>query len=116
MFKKREKVNKVSNVSTKRYRVMLVCGSGIVSSTLVHPLVEDIMKDNGYKCQIIKGGFNDIKGTSNIDLILTTMGEFPREITELNIPIVVVTALFKGDTDAVAADINKALKKEQVDE
>ena len=108
MFKKSKK-----KANTKRFRIMLVCGSGIVSSTLVHPMVEDILQNNNYNYEIIKGGFNDIKGKTNIDLILTTMAEFPQEIKDMGIPIVVVTSLFKGDTAGVEKEINKILKSKE---
>lgn len=93
-----------------RVKVMLVCGSGIVSSTLVYPMVEDILRDNKYNYEIIKGSFHEIKNHSNVDLILTTMTHIPPEVEALNIPVVMVTALFKGDTESVSKDINQVLR------
>lgn len=96
--------------SSDRVRVMLVCGSGIVSSTLVYPMVEDILRDNGYNFEIIKGGFHEIKNYSNIRLVLTTMAQVPPEVVSLNIPVVVVTDLFKGDSDRITEEINRVLR------
>ncbi|WP_066505088.1 hypothetical protein [Abyssisolibacter fermentans] len=98
--------------SKSRKRIMLVCGSGMVSSTLVHPMVEEILKEGGFRFEVIKGGFNDIKNHSNIDLVLTTLStKLPKDVTDLNIPTVVVTPLFKGDKEAVREQIYAELRK-----
>ncbi len=103
--KKKAKPKQVKREIKPKKRIMLVCGSGMVSSTLVYPMVEEILKEGGYRFEIIKGSFNDVKNNSNIALILTTVSPLPKEVVETGIPITVVTALFRGDKDAVKGDI-----------
>jgi len=92
-------------------RVMLVCGSGIVSSTLVFPVVEEILKESGYRFELIKGTFSEFEGKGKLDLILTTVSPLPKKIVESGIPVVVVTPLFRGDRQAVEGKILSALKQ-----
>ncbi len=95
----------------KRLNVMLVCGSGIATSTMVYPVVEDILRDGGYNYRIIKGNFHDIKNHANLDLVLTTMASLPQEIVDMNIPIVHVAPLLYGDKANVEKNIYDALEK-----
>jgi galactitol-specific phosphotransferase system IIB component len=93
-------------------RIMLVCGSGIVSSTLVLPPVEDILEKSTYKCELIKGTFNEIPlvmRTKKIDLILTTVSPLPQAVIDTGIPVVYVTQLFKGEKEEVAKKVYEAL-------
>jgi galactitol-specific phosphotransferase system IIB component len=95
-------------------RIMLVCGSGIVSSTLILPPVEDILEKIPYRCQLIKGTFNEIPHvmkSGRIDLILTTVSPLPKEVIDTGIPVVVVTPLFKGQKDEVAKSVLEALER-----
>jgi galactitol-specific phosphotransferase system IIB component len=93
----------------KKLRVMLVCGSGIASSSMVVPMVEDMLNEEGYSYTLIKGGFKDIKNTPDVDLVLATMLTMPSDVKELNIPIVTVAGIFKGDTTTIKESIRKAL-------
>lgn len=102
--------NRLKDKKDKK-RIMLVCGSGMVSSTLVYPMVEEILKEGGFRFEIIKGGYNDVKNHASINLILTTVSPLPKEVVEMGIPVVVVTALFKGDKESVRENIFTELKK-----
>ncbi|SKC88072.1 PTS sugar transporter subunit IIB [Maledivibacter halophilus] len=106
MFKRKK-----SKEKKDKKRIMLVCGSGMVSSTLVYPMVEEILKEGGFRYEIIKGGFNDIKKYANINMILTTVSPLPKNVVEMGIPVVVVTSLFKGDKESVRDNIYEVLKK-----
>lgn len=93
---------------------MLVCGSGIVSSTLILPPVEDILDKSPYKYELIKGTFNEIPlkmRTGGLDLILTTVSPLPQVVIDTGVPVVVVTKLFKGLKDEVAKMVYEALDK-----
>ena len=96
----------------KQLRVMLVCGSGIASSSMILPQCENCLDELGYNYKIIKGSFKEIKDTPNLDLVLATMLTMPTYIKELNIPTVCVAKLFRGDKENIKAEIKKALKDE----
>ena len=96
-------------MTKKHLRIMLVCGSGIASSSMIMPQCEQVLDEEGYNYQLIKAGFKDIKDTPNVDLILSTMLQMPPYVQELNIPHVTVAGLFRGDKETVKADIRKAL-------
>ncbi len=93
-------------------KVMLVCGSGIVSSTLVAPMVEDILERGGWRYRLIKGRLHEVSGRlKDLDLILTTV-PLPAEIAEAGVPVVVITELFAGKKEAIARQIQDALRGE----
>ena len=96
----------------KQLKVMLVCGSGIASSSMILPQCERCLDELGYNYKIIKGSFKEIKDTPNIDLVLATLLTMPDFIKELNIPTVSVAKLFSGDRENVKAAIKKALNDE----
>jgi|LSQX01.2.fsa_nt_gb galactitol-specific phosphotransferase system IIB component len=88
---------------------MLVCGSGIVSSTLVAPTVEEILRESPYNCELIKGGLGDLKDKINqIDLLLTTI-TLPKDIEQVGVPVVSVTGLFNGEEEKIKRDILEKL-------
>lgn len=94
-------------------RIMLVCGSGIVSSTLIMPPIEEILSECPYNCELIKGTFNDIPlkmKSGGLDLILTTVSPLPKSIEETGVPVVVVTQLFRGEKTEVSKEIREKLK------
>ena len=92
-----------------RKKVILVCGSGIVSCTLIAPIVEEILAESPYNCELIKGRFHDIPlHIKTLDLILTTV-PLPRDIATAGVPVVVVTKLFGGAKEEVKQEILKAL-------
>lgn len=97
---------------SERINIMLVCGSGIVTSTLVYPQVESILQKNHYNYRLIKGGFHDIRNHPNVNLILATMTDVPSEVKKLDIPVIAVTALLKGDTAEIEEQINAVLRPE----
>jgi len=90
---------------------MLVCGSGIATSTMVYPVVEDILREGGYSFKIIKGNFHDIKNYTNLDVIMTTMAALPQDILDMKIPVVHVAPLLYGDKDSVSKAIYEVLEK-----
>ncbi len=94
----------------KRIRVMLACGSGVCTSSLVIPMVEDILDDCGYSYDIVKGSIFEIKNHPNLDLVMTTMTNMPEDVLELGFPIVSYAPLFKGDSDTVQKNIKRALE------
>ena len=100
MLKKQRKIRK---------KVMLVCGSGIASSTLVAPTVEEILRASPYNCELIKGGLGDLKDKiDQIDLLLTTI-TLPGDMGLTDVPVVTVTGLFSGEKERIKVEILEKL-------
>lgn len=93
-------------------KVMLVCGSGIVSSTIVTPTIEDILRESPYNCELIKGTIGDLKDRlDKVDLILTTVA-LPDNFTKGQVPIIVVTGLFSGEKERIKKEVLGKLQEE----
>jgi galactitol-specific phosphotransferase system IIB component len=97
-------------------KFLLVCGSGIVSCTLVAPTIEDMLREM-FKAnfELIKGSFLDIPSyITRIDCILTTV-PLSQELKELakrnNVGVVIVTDIFAGKKEKVKEEIVKMLKE-----
>ena len=95
-----------------RKKVMLVCGSGIVSCTLIMPPVEEILESSPYRCELIKGRFHDIPlRIKQLDLILTTV-PLPKDLDIRDVPVVVVMGLFGGQSkDEIKRQVHEALDR-----
>lgn len=95
----------------QKKKVMLVCGSGIVSCTLIMPPVEEILETSPYRCELIKGRFHDIPARiDQLDLILTTV-PLPEEFDLKGVPVVVVMGLFGGkNKEEIKKEVHKALE------
>lgn len=92
--------------------IMLVCGSGIATSSLIAPMVEEILKDNKINYKLIKGSINDISTyDKNVDLVLTTV-PLPKEVSE-RVPVVVVIELLAGKKEEVSKKIMKTLSNKE---
>lgn len=100
------------NSSKKSPRVvMLVCGSGIISSVIAAPTVESILQSSPYNCELIQGKLSDIKDRLNqIDLLLTTVA-LPKEIDPENVPVVDINGLFSGEEEKIKQDIMEKLQE-----
>jgi len=97
-------------MSKPKKKVMLVCGSGIVSSTLIAPVIEEILEKSPYLCELIKGRIHEIpQRLKDLDLILTTVPL--RGIDVGKVPVVVVTGLFAGRREEVEKQILEALSR-----
>jgi PTS system galactitol-specific IIB component len=91
---------------------MLVCGSGIVSCTLIMPPVEAILESSPYRCELIKGRFHDLPlRMKELDLILTTV-QLPKDMDTSGVPVVVVMGLFGGQgKDEIKRQVHEALDR-----
>lgn len=88
--------NKKNVVKEKRKRIMLVCGSGIVTSTLIMGSVEDILTEGKIRYDILKSSVGELKSmgkNANVDMIITTL-----EIDEsmVNCPVIMARELLSG--------------------
>lgn len=80
---------------SKRKQIMLVCGSGIVTSSLIMPNVEDILDSFGIKYDIIKGSVQELMNTdsSKYDCVISTL---EIDSSQLNCPFVMARELLTG--------------------
>lgn len=89
-----KKKNKSANKDRKK--ILLVCGSGIVTSTLIMSPIEDILKEAGLKYKIVKGSVGEIEAKTKSDkynMIISTL-EFDESI--VNCPVVMARELLSG--------------------
>jgi galactitol-specific phosphotransferase system IIB component len=107
------------NIEKKRektLRVLLVCGSGIVSSELAAPRVEDILSELTHNNYILyKGTIYDIPKYSSegrIDVALSTAPVNSDLLSQIKVPVVIITALLMGKKEKVVEELKKILNKE----
>jgi len=79
-----------------RKKVMLVCGSGIVTSSIIMPTVEDVLDSIGIKYKIIKGSVGELKAggkSLDIDAVISTLEV---DASLVNCPVVMARELISG--------------------
>lgn len=73
--------------------VLVACGSGIATSTIVSMRVESLLKENGVKAQLIQCMIAEVGSLQqNADLIISTT-ILP---TTYKIPVIIATAYITG--------------------
>lgn len=93
-------------------RLVVACGGGIFTTTLVSDQVKDIMKKAGIQCTVTPAKLTEIAGISDADLIIVT-GKFGTKTKNIaNIPIIVGMALLTGiGKDEFAVELVEKVKK-----
>ncbi|MFD2729407.1 PTS sugar transporter subunit IIB [Enterococcus camelliae] len=59
----------------KTLKIISVCGSGTVTSSMIANKVKDLLEDNGYKAQTVEvnpGGVDGLMSSGNYDIIVHT--------------------------------------------
>ena len=46
----------------KEYRVLVACGSGIATSTVIATRVRELLEDNGYSCKVEQRKITEVEG------------------------------------------------------
>ena len=84
-------------------KILIACGSGIATSTVVQEKVKVILKDANIRANIIKGTVSEIPSKSqNVDLVLVTTN-YRKAI---DVPLIPVFGLISGiNEDKIAQDI-----------
>lgn len=95
-------------------KVLLVCGSGIVTSTLVAPEVESILNDLTHNNYVLHKGtiYDAPKYSANgeVDVILTTVPFPPDLLKQIKVPVITVTDLLRGRKKKVLEELQRVLK------
>lgn len=88
--------------------VIVACGAGLATSSMVKQKIEDICKENSIKVKIIQCTLTEVEGfEAQGDLIVTTM----KVRKKYNIPVISGSAYLSGvNEDAVTQQIVQALK------
>lgn len=100
MFKRKNNKGKI--------KVMIVCGSGIVTSSLVADKIEDMLDSSPYKYEIIKAGVGELARTKKkADVILTTCKIDEGLVS--GIPVIEARGLLSGKTDEIKEKLMEVL-------
>ena len=98
-------------MAKRKLTVLAVCGSGVVSSSMIAQKIEDTLAPLGLKAEVIGLLPNSVQGyveRGGIDFIVTT-SPIPGEI---NVPVIKGVALLTGfGEDAVLEEIRETAKK-----
>ena len=89
-------------------KIVIACGSGVATSTLFASKVEDILKRNNLKAQVIQCSLNEVDGfLKGATLVVTSMAKL--KIKE-DIPMVVALPYLTGvGAEATDAEIERIL-------
>ena len=88
-------------------KIIIACGSGVATSTLIASKVEDILKKHDIKAQVIQCSLNEVDGNlKNADLVVTSMGRLKVK----DVPVVLALNYITGiDAEKTDAEIEKIL-------
>ncbi|MDR0447981.1 MAG: PTS sugar transporter subunit IIB [Treponema sp.] len=89
-------------------KIIIACGSGVATSTLIASKVEDIVKKNKLKAQIIQCSLNEVDGLAkDATLVVTSMGKL---VLKCDVPLVVALPYITGvGAEACDAEIERIL-------
>lgn len=93
-------------------RLVVACGGGIFTTTLVSDQVKEILKKAGIQHTVTPAKLTEIAGISDADLIIVT-GKYGTKTNNVaNIPIIVGMSLLTGiGKDEFAVDLVKRVKE-----
>ena len=88
-------------------KIIVACGSGVATSTLIASKVEDILKKNNLKAQVIQCSLNEVDGyLKGATLVVTSMGRLKVK----DVPVVLALPYITGvGAEATDAEIERIL-------
>lgn len=87
-------------------RVLIICGTGVATSTVVAMKVRDHLAEVGIPAEVTQGKVMDLLSGTNADLIVATT-QVPESVT---LPVIAALPLITGfGEEAVFDEIDKAL-------
>jgi len=86
-------------------KIIIACGSGVATSTLIASKVEDLLKKNDVKAQVIQCSLNEVDGLlKDATLVVTSMGR----LVVKDVPVVVALPYITGvGAEATDAEIER---------
>jgi PTS system galactitol-specific IIB component len=98
-------------MAKKKLTILAVCGSGVVSSSMIGQKVEDALKEVGLRAEVIGILATSVESyvkNGNIDMVVTTS---PVQ-GEINVPVIKAVALLTGfGEEEVLEEIKETAKK-----
>ncbi|HLR36198.1 MAG TPA: PTS sugar transporter subunit IIB [Tissierellales bacterium] len=90
-------------------KVIIACGAGLATSTMIREKIEDLLEENNIKCEIVQSTLNGIPSVSdNADLIITTMNVDE----DYGVPLIQGSAFLTGINEDVVSDKVISILKE----
>ena len=87
-------------------KIIIACGSGVATSTLIASKVEDILKKHDLKAQVIQCSLNEVEGNlKNATLVVTSMGRLTVEDVPVVLALNYITGVGAEETDAAIEHI-----------
>lgn len=88
-------------------KIVIACGSGVATSTVIAERVAGLVKANGFKAQIVQCSMNEVESQAkDAALVVTSLG---RLRISADVPLIVafsyITGLGGDETDAKIVDI-----------
>lgn len=94
----------------KEYRVLVACGSGIATSTVIATRVRKLLEDNGYSCKVEQRKITEVEGLApDYDIIVSSTRVPDTVKTPAVFAINYLTGMNKEATDAEILKIVKEL-------
>jgi PTS system galactitol-specific IIB component len=88
-------------------KILIACGSGVATSTVIADKVERLLKKNGLKAQVIQCTMNDVQGNLNgATLVVSALPKLEAK----GVPVILALSYITGiNTEATDAEIEKIL-------
>ena len=93
----------------KEYRVLVACGSGIATSTVIATRVRELLEDNGYSCKVEQRKITEVEGLAPDYDIIVSSTRVPDTVKTPAFAINYLTGMNKEATDAEILKIVKEL-------
>ncbi len=92
-------------------KIIVACGSGVATSTVIASKVEEILKKNNMKAQIIPVSLSEVPNNlKDATLVVTSMGRLEAPGVPVVVAFPYITGVGAEETDA---QIEKILKEAQ---
>lgn len=90
-------------------KIIVACGSGVATSTVITAKINDILEKNKMKAEIIQCSMNEVGGHLNgATLVVTSLGR----LNAGNVPVVVALPYITGvGVEKLNREIEQILKK-----
>jgi len=82
-------------------KIIIACGSGVATSTMIAAKVEDLLKKNNLQAQIVQCSLNEVDGhLKDATLVVTAMGRLEVKDIPVIVALPYITGMGAEVTDA----------------
>ncbi|MCF6461375.1 PTS sugar transporter subunit IIB [Clostridium sp. Cult3] len=90
-------------------KVIVACGAGLATSTMIREKIETLLEENNIQCEIVQSTLNGIPSVlDNANLIITTMNVDE----DYGVPLIQGSAFLTGINEDVVSDKVISILKE----